>query len=460
MKRAETIDFLSEHNQRRIIQHYQRLSPDKQNLFRRNLEGLDLPLIFKLHQEFSGKNTAALVPVDIQPAPIITVPKTPSELVFQEKACVEGEALLRENRVAVLVVAGGQGSRFGFEGPKGIFPVSPVKKKSLFQLFSETVSALNCRYRAAIPLLIMTSRENDGTVKDFFRANHFFGLDSGAVFFFTQEMLPTITADGNLILKDETHLFANPDGHGGSLKALHKSGLLSELVQKGFSDLFYGQVDNPLVKIADPVFLGYHRMAESEFSLKVLRRRNAAEKIGVYALLDGKPGVIEYSDLAPGSDCLSGGEDMRFWAGSIAIHILSLSFVERLNCQGFSLPYHRAVKVVEAPGQDGKAEKATVWKFETFVFDGLPLAARTCCVETFREEEFAPVKNRQGEDSADTARKAISDRFRRWLVEAGSAVVAPGVPVEISPRYALDPAELAEKLKGKTLVIKEDTYLE
>jgi len=460
MARAETIDFLREHNQHYILQHYQRLNPDKQNLFRRNLEGLDLPLIFKLHQEFSGENIATHLPGDIQPAPIITVPKTPSEADFQEKVCVEGEALLRENRVAVLVVAGGQGSRFGFEGPKGIFPVSPLKNKSLFQLFSETVVALNRRYRAAIPLLIMTSRENDGTVKDFFRANHFFGLDSGAVFFFTQEMLPTITADGNLILKDEGHLFTNPDGHGGSLKALHKSGLLSKLIQKGFSELFYCQIDNPLVKIADPVFLGYHRMAESEFSLKVLRRRNAAEKIGVYALLDGKPGVIEYSDLAPGNKCLVEGKSMRFWAGSIAIHILSLSFVERLSRQGFSLPYHRAVKVVEVPGQDGKTEKVTVWKFETFVFDGLPLAARTCCVETLREEEFAPVKNRQGEDSSGTAAKAISNRSRQWLIETGRAVVAPSVSVEISPGFALDKEELAAKLKENALVIKEDTYLE
>ena len=460
MPREESLDFLEKHNQHHIIQHYRRLSPDKQDLFWENLKGLDLPLVFKLHQEFSGENAVAHVPCDIQPAPIITVPKIPSELVFQKKACVEGETLLRENRIAVLVVAGGQGSRFGFEGPKGIFPVSPVRKKSPFQLFSETVSALNRRYHAAIPLLVMTSRENDRTVKDFFRAHHFFGLDSGAVFFFTQEMLPTITAAGSLILKDETHLFANPDGHGGSLKALHKSGLLSMLVKKGFSDLFYCQIDNPLVKIAEPVFLGYHRMAESEFSLKVLRRRNAAEKIGVYALLDGKPGVIEYSDLAPGSECLTEREGMRFWAGSIAIHILSLSFMERLNRQGFSLPYHRAVKVVEAPGQDEKAKRVTVWKFETFVFDGLSLAARTCCVETLREEEFAPVKNREGEDSAEIAAKAISNRFRQWLVKTGRAVVAPDMPVEISPYYALDKEELATKLKGKTLVIKEGTYLE
>ncbi|MFA5393139.1 MAG: UTP--glucose-1-phosphate uridylyltransferase [Candidatus Ratteibacteria bacterium] len=460
MPKAENIDFLREHNQHHILQHYQRLSPDKQNRFRKNLDGLDLPLVFKLHQEFSVRNIVAHVSGDIQPAPIITLPKTPSEAVFREKACAEGEALLRENRIAVLVVAGGQGSRFGFEGPKGIFPVSPVKNKSLFQLFSETILALNRRYRSAIPLLVMTSTENDGSVKDFFRAHSFFGLDSGAVFFFKQEMLPTITAAGSLILKDETHLFTNPSGHGGSLKALYKSGLLSGLTQKGFSDLFYCQIDNPLVKIAEPAFLGYHRLAESEFSLKVLRRRNAAEKIGVYALVDGKPGVIEYSNLVPGSECLTEGEDMRFWAGSIAIHILSLPFVERLNRQGFSLPYHRAVKITEAPGFGGKLEKMTVWKFETFVFDGLPLAARTCCVETLREEEFAPVKNRQGEDSADSAAKAISVRTRQWLVETGSAAVAPGVRVEISPGYALDKEELAEKRKGNPLVIKKDTYLE
>jgi UDP-N-acetylglucosamine/UDP-N-acetylgalactosamine diphosphorylase len=460
MTREETLDFLEKHNQQRIIRHYRRLNPEKQDFFWRNIKGLDLPLVFKLHREFSGKEISARLPRDIQTAPIITLPKTSSEAALQEKAGAEGKTLLRENRVAVLIVAGGQGSRFGFEGPKGVFPVSPVKKKSLFQLFAETVLALNRRYRAAIPLLIMTSTENDRAVKDFFRAHNFFGLDSGAVLFFTQEMLPTVTADGGLILKDEVHLFTNPDGHGGSLKALHKSGILSELARKGFSDLFYCQVDNPLVKIADPVFLGYHRMAKSEFSLKVLRRRNAAEKIGVYALLNGKPGVIEYSDLALESECPVEGEEMRFWAGSIAIHILSLPFVERLNYQGFNLPYHRAVKVVETPGQDGKTEKVTVWKFETFVFDGLPLAARTCCVETLREEEFAPVKNRQGEDSAGTAVKAISDRFRQWLVETGKAIVAPGVPVEISPCYALDKEELAAKLKGDFLVIKKGAYLE
>ena len=306
----------------------------------------------------------------------------------------------------------------------------------------------------------MTSPENDRPVKDFFQAHHFFGLNAGAVFFFRQEMLPAVTADGGLILKDETHLFANPDGHGGSFKAFHKSGLLSEMAQRGFSDLFYCQVDNPLVKIADPVFLGYHRLAKSEFSLKVLRCRNVAEKIGVYALLDGKPGVIEYSDLTPGNDCPDGGGSMRFWAGSIAIHIFSLSFVGRLNQQGFSLPYHRAVKVMETPGRDGKKEKVTVWKFETFVFDGLPLADRTCCVETLREEEFAPVKNRQGEDSAGTAVQALSGRARQWLIGTGSAAVAPNVLVEISPHYALDKEELAAKLKGKVLAITKDTYLE
>ena len=338
MTQNETIDFLREHNQQHIIQHYRRLNPDKQDIFRRNLEGLDLPLVFSLHREFSGREFSALLPRDIQPAPVITAPKTPSEAALREKAGRAGEALLRENRVAVLLAAGGQGSRLGFDGPKGVFLVSPVKKKSLFQLFAETVSALNRRYRSAVPLLIMTSPENDRPIKDFFQANHFFGLDPGAVFFFRQALLPTVTAEGSLILKDEVRLFTNPDGHGGSLKALHKSGLLSELVQKGFSELFYCQVDNPLVKIADPIFLGYHRISESEFSLKVLRRRNEAEKIGVYALLDGKPGVIEYSDLAPGNACLTAGEDMRFWAGSIAIHVLALSFVERLNRQGFKLP--------------------------------------------------------------------------------------------------------------------------
>jgi UDP-N-acetylglucosamine/UDP-N-acetylgalactosamine diphosphorylase len=271
-------------------------------------------------------------------------------------------------------------------------------------------------------------------------------------------MLPTLTPDGKLILKDAENLLAHPDGHGGSLKALYDSGLAGWLKTQGVSELFYCQVDNPLAKIADPAFIGVHRQENAEISTKVVRRRDPEEKVGIYGRVDGKPAIIEYSDFSP-EDYRSLDEkgNLRYWAGNIAIHMISLSFVERMNREGFALPYHRALKEVEGLGAGGRSEKMTGLKFETFVFDAIPLAKKSICMEVPREEEFAPVKNQAGPDSPDTARQAMTNLFTRWLIGAG-AKVFPGVQVEISPLFALDKNELKEKLGEKEVEVREDTY--
>jgi UDP-N-acetylglucosamine/UDP-N-acetylgalactosamine diphosphorylase len=219
-------------------------------------------------------------------------------------------------------------------------------------------------------------------------------------------------------------------------------------------------VDNPLVRIADPAFIGYHRQGGAEISTKVVRRQNLEEKVGIYGLVDGRPAVVEYSDFSPEEyRSLDGKGNILYWAGNTAIHMISLPFVERLNRQGFALPYHRAVKEVEGLSPDGGSTKMTGWKFETFVFDAIPLARKSCSVEVVREEEFSPVKNHSGMDSPETARKAMSGLFRSWLAAAG-AEVAPEARVEISPLFALDKEELAAKLKGKKVMVKGDTYFE
>ena len=460
MSQEEIFNFLQKHNQQHILDHYQGLNLEKKNDFLRELQGLDLAIVFHLYEKFSKEGDTPRLFYDISPASILTLPKTRREVAEREEARLVGERLIRENRVAVLIVAGGQGSRLGFAGAKGKFLISPVKKKSLFQLFVESVRAISLRYQAVVPLLIMTSQENRQETGQFFEFNNFFGLDPDSVYFFDQEMLPTITPEGNLILRDDTHLLVNPDGHGGSLKALYKSGLLKNLTGKGFSELFYCQVDNPLVKIADPVFLGFHRIAESEISTKVVRRRDPEERVGVYGTVNGRPGIIEYSDFRPEEyRALDEQGNIRHWAGNIAVHIISLSFIRRLNLHGFALPYHRAVKDVEVLAPDGKGGTIPGWKFETFVFDSIPLARKTCCLEVIREEEFAPVKNQKGSDSPDTVRAAMNHLHRGWLKEAG-AEVAPEAQVEISPLFAQDKEELLKKLKGKKLVIREDKYIE
>lgn len=460
MSREKIFHLLEKYRQDHILQHSQRLDSEKKNDFLKELKKLDLALAFELHRKFSKDKNSSRSLKNIGAAPVIILPGTPQEKNRREEARVLGESLIRKNQVAVLIVAGGQGSRLGIAGPKGKFPVSPVKKKSLFQLFAESVKSLSLRYRAMIPLFIMTSEENGEETRQFFEFNNYFGLEGDYIYFFEQGRLPTLTREGHLILRDDTHLLVNPDGHGGSLKALHESGLLESLTRKGFSELFFCQVDNPLVKIADPVFIGYHRMEGSEFSTKVVRRRDLEEKVGIYGLVDGKPAVVEYSDFLPEEyRALDEKGSILHWPGNIAVHVISLSFIQRLNLRGFALPYHLAVKDVEVLLPDGKGKKMTGWKFETFVFDAIPFARKTCCLEVIREEEFAPVKNPKGSDSPETARAALSNLHRSWLKEAG-AELAPKAQVEISPLCAMDEKELIKKLKGQKLVISEETYID
>lgn len=457
MAQDEILTFLNQKKQLHILEHCDRLGTGQRKLFLSRLQRLDLELAFQLYAKFS-KGEARKNPASLAPPSIVSVPSNPEERAREEQARRVGESLIRNHEVAVLIVAGGQGSRLGFSGPKGKFPITPVKKKPLFQLFVETLRALQIRYGSDIPLLVMTSEENREETEEFFRRHRYWGLKKEKVHFFNQGMLPTLTPEGDLILKDSSELLANPDGHGGSLKALFTSGLAEALADQGISEIFYCQVDNPLVRMADSVFIGYHRQAGAEISTKVVRRQNLEEKVGIYGLVNGRPTIVEYSDLHP-EDYRARDENgrIRYWAGNTAIHVISLGFVKRLNEKGFALPYHCAVKNVEGLGRDGQMTEISAWKFESFVFDAIPLAENTCCMEVVRDEEFAPVKNRQGIDSPETARQAMNRLHRSWLIQAGVEVPS-GVQVEVSPLFALDKEELADKLRGKKPVIRKDRY--
>lgn len=458
MDEREFLNQLKANNQDHIIDHIHRLSPDKKSKFFQNSSNLDLNLVFRLHKEFSSKKNTSFPSAIIQPPQIITLPRTADEQQSCNDAKRIGEALITHQKVAILVVAGGQGVRLGHNKPKGTLPISPIIKKTLFQLLSEQVKALSLRYHSRIPLLIMTSPENYHDTVEFFDSSNHFGLDKNDVYFFQQGMLPTITPDGMLLLKDETNLFVNPDGHGGSLIALYKSGLLDMLTDQGFSELFYCQIDNPLVKIADPLFLGYHALAASECSTKVVRRQRIDEKVGVYVSLNGKDAILEYSDFdGKHMEALDANGNILYWAGNTAIHIINLSFVKAINEHGFALPFHCANKSVELIDSNGITKKIDAWKFETFVFDAIPLAARTCCMEIDRSEEFSPVKNKSGSDSPLTAQKSMVALHKSWLRDAG--IVSPlETVIEISPLFALDKEEVIRKLKGKIQLIDKDTY--
>ncbi len=460
MTEQELLHVLQQYGQDHLADHYHALPSHHKHDFLRKILQFDIHLAFGLYKEFHSKKCAVEMERVIEPPQVITIPKNGQEREKIEEAFTAGESLIKQQKVAVLIVAGGQGSRLGYEGPKGTFPISPLKGKTLFQLFAEQILALSRRYGTVIPLLIMTSQENNKDTIDFFHTHDFFGLSPMNVHFFQQGMLPTITPDGKLLIKDDGNFVANPDGHGGSLKALHDSGLLGKLTQEGYEELFYCQVDNPLVKIADPVFLGLHSIKGADASTKVVRRKDISEKVGLYVYMNGRDAVVEYSDI--GADYMSALDedgDILYWAGNTAIHVFSLAFIRRITSHGFVLPYHCAQKVVEYTDHTGRSCVADVWKFEAFVFDAIPFAGKTCCMEVLREEEFAPVKTKDGPDSPETAQQAMINLHKSWLQKAGIEI-DPDAKIEISPLFALDAGEIQEKIGGKKFTGKKDIYIE
>ena len=328
--------------------------------------------------------------------------------------------------MAAFLVAGGQGTRLGFDGPKGAYEIGPVTRRTLFQLHAEKIAALSRRAGKTVPWYIMTSESNHNATVAYFREHAFHGLREDSVRFFRQDMLPAVDRAGKFLLETKSRVFTSPNGHGGSLKALRDSGALADMKERGIDVIFYFQVDNPLVEICDPVFLGRHLEARADMSSKVVRKSSWKEKVGVMGLLGGKLAVIEYSDLpeAAARAVLPDGS-LEYWAGSIAIHVLSADFVDRLTRGGFHLPYHRAEKAiphVDASGREVKPSEKNGIKFETFVFNALAEARNSVTMEVLREEEFSPVKNAEGEDSPATSRRDLTALYLRWLEENGASI--------------------------------------
>jgi UDP-N-acetylglucosamine/UDP-N-acetylgalactosamine diphosphorylase len=397
--------------------------------------------------------TPEVIPADFSPAlSYHPSPVGPEQQRKYAEAVKLGKELIAAGKVAAFVVAGGQGTRLGFDGPKGNFPISPVKNKTLFQIFAETIAAVSVRYKARCPWYVMTSPLNHDETKEIFRENDYYGLDGKDVFIFQQGTLPNFSPDGRILLADESTIACSPDGHGGSFKALKNSGALDDMKRRGIEYLSYWQVDNPLIKIYDPLFIGLHVLDKAGMSSKALIKARPKEKVGNFCLVDGRVTVIEYSDL-PDKLAKKRNPDgsLVFELGSIAIHIISRSFVERLNFDDFSLPLHKAVKKIQHVDEKGNTVESDGVKLESFVFDALPLASNSVILQTIRSEEFAPTKNATGVDSAETARKMMVDRAAEWLESAGVAV--PRRPdgsvdclLEIEPGFALEKEDIKDKL--------------
>jgi UDP-N-acetylglucosamine/UDP-N-acetylgalactosamine diphosphorylase len=438
--------------QEHLVKHLSTLDAEPRARLVRQLGSFDYALVRDLaararSASSEGGDTQV---AEFEPSPVTTLDQPRQQVA---EAVALGEAAIRRGEVAAFVVAGGQGSRLGFDGPKGCYPIGPVSERTLFQIHAEKLLACSRRYDVVIPLYAMTSTANDAAVRKFFSDNDFFGLGEDNVMFCVQRMLPAFDTQGRFLLDAPDHVFENPDGHGGAYFALQRGGALDDMERRGIRCISYYQVDNPMVPVIDPRFIGEHLRSGSEMSSKVLRKCRPLEKLGVFGEIDGATRVVEYSEIpdALQHKTLPDGS-LKYAFGSIAIHIIDVAFARRMA--GDNLPFHLARKSIPYLGPDGERvqpdDKNGV-KFERFVFDGVPLARNPLILEVCREDEFAPVKNPKGEDSPETARAAMTAQYVRWLREAGVAV-PDGVTVEISPLFALDAAELSAKARDLRVV--------
>ncbi len=468
--------------QGQVFAFFDQLSPDEQRRLLEEAAEIDLEEIAALTRTLLSKAAVAGVNLEgLAPARYERRPEHGGDAAAWARAKEAGEQALRAGRVAAFTVAGGQGTRLGYDGPKGTFRVTPIKQKSLFQVFAEKLLAAGRRYGRPLHWFIMTSHANHAATEGYFAENNYFGLERARVHFFRQGRMPAVDFEGKILLETKGSIALSPDGHGGSLRALERSGSLDLMQREGIDTLSYFQVDNPLVRCIDPTFIGWHVLQRSEMSSKMVPKAYPEEKVGVFCTQNGQNVVVEYSDLpmAMQRETDAGGQ-LRFLAGSIAIHLLDRDFVRRMAHSAGpgtatakndpALPFHRADKkipTIDAKGAPVKPAKPNGVKFEMFVFDALPFAKNPVVIETRRADDFSPVKNAEGVDSPQTCRDDQLRQFGRWLKANRAALTTdasglPGFAVEVSPLFGYDEDSFADAWARRSPkpAVGEGLYLE
>ena len=430
----------AEHGQDHVLAHWDALDDAGRIRLLDQLEAVDYPLMRRLADLLAADGGQASP--ELAPPALFPLERDAATEARAEAARVRGAQLLAAGRVGFMIVAGGQGSRLGYDGPKGCFEIGPVSRRSLFGWHAHRIRAAGRRHGFTPAWYVMTSPANDAATRAFFAEHDHFGLPAEDVVFFSQAMLPAMDLEGRLLLQAPDSLFLAPNGHGGSLAALATSGALADMERRGIDTISYFQVDNPLARPGDTLFLGLHAEAGAGMSSKVVSKRDAGEKVGVLGLIDGRMGCIEYSDLSGElrEACTDDGK-LLFRAGNIAVHAIERSFVAELTAGGdLDLPWHIARKRMQVLAPDGGTVEVDGAKFETFVFDALGKSDASVTLEVERGLEFSPVKNKDGSDSAASCRADLTALFAAWLDDVDGDEL-----LEVDPLVAEDAAEFAAR---------------
>lgn len=434
----DIIETLNAAGQQELVAKLESLSGDARKNLEKDIESQDWEELSRIYAEKSAASLEDNVSADLKPMPF----KIAVDDLRYDYWKETGEILLGKGQVAAFLVAGGQGSRLGFNGPKGMFDIGLPSHKSLFQLQAERLQNLAAQVGHAIPWCIMTSPLNHEATVNFFREHDYFGMNKDDIRFFEQGTICALNPNGKAVVDENNRLALVPDGNGGCFRALSQSGTLAWLVERGVQYVFLYSVDNALCRICDPAFVGALAADGRAVSAsKVVAKAGPGEKVGIFAFQNNKPGVVEYSDLPENlRDMTNADGSLTYDGGNIAVHLFKISGLRKL--QTGKLPWHTARKTVCG------IEKC--FKFEQFLFDAFPLLGSMLPFGVIREEEFSPVKNAEGNDSPKTAREMIGKLHREWLRKA-HVEIDPHKLYEVSPTLSYAGEGLSRRLFEREL---------
>lgn len=343
---------------------------------------------------------------------------------------------IKQGKVGCLIVAGGHGTRLGFDKPKGMYPISMIKHKTLFQLFAEKTAAASIQSNRPLLLAIMTSQEHFELVHTYFHDNHYFGLQPSQLSIFRQSSLPLLNEAGNLFLDSPSHIAEGPDGNGSSLHCFIKSGIGQRWKDQGIEHLEFVQVDNPLAKPFDPELIGLQLLNQSDVTMQCILREDPDEKVGIVVEKNNKVVIVEYNEIsAAESHARMPKGGLKHPCANISRFCFRMDFIETIDYQ--NLPFHlahKAVPYLDGQGQVKHAAHPNAWKFERFIFDILPYSKRTGVLVSRREDCFEPLKNATGAFSPETVRAALQ-KYDKKLFENITGLPAPLHPFELSQEF-------------------------
>lgn len=403
-KAEDAINLLKKYNQNHIIDLLNKLEGKKKQELIEQINKIDFHQIMELYE--NTKKDIVIKENKIES--IKYFDKQKLDKYQKEKWDEIGKEIIQNGEYAVITMAGGQGTRLGHTGPKGTFKLDVYGKgKYLFEILAENLKQANKKYNTTIPWYIMTSKENNKQTVEFLEKNSYFGYDKNKVTIFMQSEMPLIDTEGKLLISKDLKIKEASDGNGGTYSSLRASGCLAEMKEKGIKWIFIGGVDNVLLKMADVTLLGMTKDLGLEIASKSVVKANPHEKVGVFCKINGRPKIIEYAELPEKmAEEVDGNGELKYGESNIMCHLYTVDAIEKISKE--TLIYHTAFKknsYIDENGKEIVPESPNSYKFESFIFDAFELFDNMGLLRVKREEEFAPVKNKEGADSPKTAKE-------------------------------------------------------